>query len=115
MLLEPNIFTVMKVLSFSFTVLALGTASVLATPFGVSARKKTTLQAAAKPLYFGAALGQGHLQNTSDTMFKKLAKQQFSGATPENEMKWLVTYPRSFYQRSHAMSNMNGTKGDYRA
>ena len=51
-------------------------------------RQSTTLKAAAEPRYFGAALGAGHLSNASDPNFALFAKVQYSGATPENEMKW---------------------------
>lgn len=50
--------------------------------------RATTLKAAAGSRYFGAALGAGHLSNASDPNFHIFAMQQFSGATPENEMKW---------------------------
>jgi len=52
-----------------------------------------TLKSAAGSRYFGAALGQPHLQNASDPNFATFAMQQFSGATPENEMKWESTEP----------------------
>ena len=52
----------------------------------------STLKDAALPRYFGAALGQGHLQNASDPKFAQLAAQQFSAATPENEMKWSARF-----------------------
>jgi len=52
-----------------------------------------TLKQAAGNRYFGAALGQGHLQNATDHEFAFLAAQQFSAATPENEMKWEITEP----------------------
>jgi GH35 family endo-1,4-beta-xylanase len=51
-----------------------------------------TLAAAAKPRYFAAAIGLGHLNNASDTRFKFLAQTQFDGLTPENEMKWSVLF-----------------------
>lgn len=50
--------------------------------------RATTLKAAAGTRYFAAALGEGHLTNASDPKFAQFAKAQFSGATPENEMKW---------------------------
>jgi GH35 family endo-1,4-beta-xylanase len=50
----------------------------------------TTLKDAAAPRYFGAALAYGHLTNSSDPEFATLARDQFSGVTPENEMKWCV-------------------------
>ncbi|KAH8109068.1 glycoside hydrolase superfamily [Phellopilus nigrolimitatus] len=52
----------------------------------------TTLKAAAGARYFGAALGAGHLSNASDTKFRTFGAQQFSGATPENEMKWCIVF-----------------------
>lgn len=52
-----------------------------------------TLKGAAGSRYFGAALGQGHLQNASDPKFASFGSAQFSGATPENEMKWESTEP----------------------
>ncbi|KZS88891.1 glycoside hydrolase [Sistotremastrum niveocremeum HHB9708] len=60
-----------------------------------AAAAASTLKDAASPLYFGAALGVGHLTNASDPTFAKLAKQQFSAATPENEMKWGVVNPEA--------------------
>ena len=56
-------------------------------------RPAKLLKTAALPRYFGAALGMGHLQNRSDTMFRALAALEFSGATPENEMKWEIIEP----------------------
>ncbi|EIN11129.1 hypothetical protein PUNSTDRAFT_119286 [Punctularia strigosozonata HHB-11173 SS5] len=56
-------------------------------------RQSATLKAAAGARYFGAALGVGHLQNASDPNFASLAATQFSGSTPENEMKWDATEP----------------------
>lgn len=52
----------------------------------------TTLKAAAGSRYFGAALAVGHLNNGSDPKFAQFARDQFSGATPENEMKWYVEF-----------------------
>ncbi|TFK51014.1 endo-1,4-beta-xylanase [Heliocybe sulcata] len=53
-----------------------------------------TLKAAAAPRYFGAALGVPHLMNfTHDPLFDVDAVLQFSGATPENEMKWMNIEP----------------------
>ena len=51
-------------------------------------RQSTTLKAAAGSRYFGAALAAPHLSNASDPNFALFAREQFSGATPENEMKW---------------------------
>lgn len=51
-------------------------------------RAAATLKAAAGSRYFGAALAAPHLSNASDPNFHLFAMQQFSGATPENEMKW---------------------------
>lgn len=66
------------------------------------------LKTAAFPRYFGAALGLGHLTNSSDPQFRSIAAagkfthilmylassitsySEFDGATPENEMKWRV-------------------------
>ena len=72
----------------NFVVLFAGLVSVL--PVNAAS---STLKSAAGARYFGAALAQGHLQNRSDTMFAALAAQQFSGATPENEMKWDTIEP----------------------
>jgi len=59
---------------------------------GIPAR--TLKQAAgASGRYFGAALAQPHLQNASDPNFARVAAIQFSGVTPENEMKWESTEP----------------------
>ncbi|KLO10182.1 glycoside hydrolase [Schizopora paradoxa] len=65
--------------------------NVLSSPH--EARQSTTLKAAASPRYFGAALGAGHLSNVSDPKFAEFGAAQFSGATPENEMKWDFTEP----------------------
>lgn len=54
----------------------------------LSSRAAATLKAAAGSRYFGAALAAPHLSNASDPNFHVFAMQQFSGATPENEMKW---------------------------
>jgi GH35 family endo-1,4-beta-xylanase len=51
---------------------------------------QNTLKGAAGSRYFATALGLGHLTNASDPEFATLARDQFSGATPENEMKWCV-------------------------
>ena len=58
-----------------------------------------TLKQAAGNRYFGAALGQGHLQNATDHEFAFLAAQQFSAATPENEMKWCAFLSCMTYDR----------------
>jgi len=76
----------------SSTLLALSlTSSTHASP----SSHAETLKAAARSTgrYFGAALGQPHLQNASDPLFARTAAKQFSGATPENEMKWASTEP----------------------
>jgi len=65
----------------------------------------TVLKTAAFPKYFGAALGQGHLQNASDPKFAEFAAIQFSGATPENEMKWQIIEP--------FQNQFNFTPGDF--
>lgn len=54
--------------------------------------RATTLKAAAGERYFAAALAAAHLSNASDPNFALFAQQQFSGATPENEMKWYVQW-----------------------
>ena len=59
--------------------------------------RAATLKSAAEAQagrYFGAALAAPHLSNVSDPNFHLFAMAQFSGATPENEMKW--------YAQSHA-------------
>jgi len=43
------------------------------------------LRDAAKSIYIGTAIAQGHL---SDTQYKTIAAQEFNVLTPENEMKW---------------------------
>ena len=58
-----------------------------------SVKGRHTLKAAAAPRYFGAAVAQGHLQNASDPKFASVGSAQFSGATPENEIKWESTEP----------------------
>ena len=65
------------------------------------ARQSATLKSAAASSssssmgarYFGAALAAGHLSNVSDPNFARVGMEQFSGATPENEMKWYVQLP----------------------
>lgn len=66
---------------------------------------KTLKQAAGRTgRYFGAALGQPHLQNASDPLFARTAAIQFSGATPENEMKWESTEPTQGHFTFHNAS-----------
>ena len=85
--LRPLRLTNRMFAALSPLLLLAGAASALHIPGSV-------LKTAAFPKYFGAALGQGHLQNASDPKFAEFAAVQFSGATPENEMKWYVD-PRS--------------------
>jgi len=68
---------------FSYIIIALTISTVNA----------QTLKSAAGSRYFGAAIAQAHLQNASDPKFAQFGMQQFSGATPENEMKWESTEP----------------------
>jgi GH35 family endo-1,4-beta-xylanase len=67
-------------------------ATAVSAAFVPEERAKTPapLAAAAAPRYFGAAIGLGHLTNASDPRYQFLAQSQFSGVTPENEMKWSV-------------------------
>lgn len=62
------------------------TAAAVALPSAI------TLKGAASPRYVGAALGVGHLQNVTDPLFHEIAAAEYSGATPENEMKWCVGF-----------------------
>lgn len=74
----------MKIIASILSVLFLSAASL-----GSPAKKPATvLKSAALPRYVGAALGVGHLQNSSDPKFREVAAIEYSGATPENEMKW---------------------------
>ena len=65
----------------------------LVTASPLAERTDTTLKAAARPRYFGAALAAAHLANASDPLFARIAAAEFSGVTPENEMKWSVLLP----------------------
>lgn len=94
-LLHLFLQTIETMLFLSTLVLALSSAS--ATPFS---RQTTTLKAAAGSTssstmgarYFGAALAAPHLSNVSDPNFARVGMEQFSGATPENEMKWYAIF-----------------------
>lgn len=72
----------------TFATLAVFVGLAAASP--LAERTFGTLQGAAWPRYFGAALAASHLSNSSDPTFARLAAAEFSGATPENEMKWCV-------------------------
>lgn len=65
----------------------------LAAASPLTERTDTTLKATARPRYFGAALAAAHLANTSDPLFARIAAAEFSGVTPENEMKWSASLP----------------------
>ena len=66
---------------------------VLATTASPAKSRASTLKAAAKPRYFAAAIGAGHITNASDAHFPRIAAAYYDGLTPENEMKWEVTEP----------------------
>ncbi|HZP53951.1 endo-1,4-beta-xylanase [Actinocrinis sp.] len=77
--------------------MAAGTVAFVAAATGVvvltgTANAASTLRAAAEAdgRYFGAAVGQGDLGNSSAT---NLAATQFDMVTPENEMKWDTIEP----------------------
>src|SRR5579884_3376760 len=77
--------------------MAAGTVALVAAGTGVvvltgTANAASTLRAAAEAdgRYFGAAVGQGDLGNSSATT---LAATQFDMITPENEMKWDTIEP----------------------
>jgi len=75
---------------FSILLLPLLEASVVSP---TSTERALVLKQAAFPRYVGAALGQGHLQNATDPNFRTIAAIEYSGATPENEMKWEIIEP----------------------
>jgi GH35 family endo-1,4-beta-xylanase len=77
--------------NFKMTISTLLSSLLLA--FAVGSANGQTLKSVAGSRYFGAALAQSHLQNASDPKFAQFGAQQFSGATPENEMKWQSTEP----------------------
>ncbi|MGH3415742.1 MAG: endo-1,4-beta-xylanase, partial [Actinocrinis sp.] len=80
--------------------LAAGTVACMAAATGAvvltagTANAASTLRAAAEAdgRYFGVAVGQGDLNNSSAT---NLAGTQFDMVTPENEMKWDTVEPNN--------------------
>jgi endo-1,4-beta-xylanase len=78
---------------YSLAMKCLSIVSLLAPCIAAASQSGKVLKTAALPRYFGAALAVGHLQNSSDPLFRTFAAIQFSGATPENEMKWEIIEP----------------------
>jgi GH35 family endo-1,4-beta-xylanase len=76
-------------LSFIAALLALAVAPNVALETRASCGP-ATLKAAAGSRYFGAALAAQHLTNASDPTYAAIARKEFSGVTPENEMKWYM-------------------------